>query len=139
MVYDDKAKLDSLVTTKWKKLGYFKQIELKNLIHKMGVFSFGNVTQMTEFVDKEINKYLSIASYTIILMMPFVSLLLLIFFRKKAQKTIRTPDSFIAFTFNDIPVYQYFDGNILNHRAKCFVLGVVHTFCYWIGRVFYHF
>ncbi|AWL79062.1 DUF3667 domain-containing protein [Capnocytophaga canimorsus] len=86
LVYDDKTKLDSLVTTKWKKLGYFKQIELKNLIHKTGVFSFGNVTQMTEFVDKEINKYLSIASYTIILMMPFVSLLLLIFFRKKHKK-----------------------------------------------------
>ncbi|MDO4783440.1 MAG: hypothetical protein Q4A09_09530, partial [Capnocytophaga felis] len=58
----------------------------QNLIYKTGIFSFGNITQMTEFIDTQIGKYLSIVSYTIILMMPFVSLLLLAFFHKKYKK-----------------------------------------------------
>ncbi|GET45900.1 hypothetical protein RCZ01_12020 [Capnocytophaga felis] len=86
LVYDDKFKMDSLITVKWKNLGRFERIELQNLIYKTGIFSFGNITQMTEFIDKQIGKYLSIVSYTIILMMPFVSLLLLAFFHKKYKK-----------------------------------------------------
>ncbi|MFK8283392.1 DUF3667 domain-containing protein [Capnocytophaga canis] len=85
-VYENSSQTDSLITTKWKELDRFEHIKLRNLIKQVGVFTFGTVTQMTEFTDTQIAKYLSITSYTMLLMMPFVSLLLLIFFRKKYKK-----------------------------------------------------
>ncbi|WP_212906142.1 DUF3667 domain-containing protein [Capnocytophaga stomatis] len=85
-VYGNNSKTDSLITAKWKNLGHFERIKLHNSINQTGVFTFGTVNQMTEFIDAQIGKYLSIISYTIILMMPFVSLLLLIFFHKKYKK-----------------------------------------------------
>lgn len=82
-VYGNSSQTDSLITAKWKNIGRFERIKLRNLINQVGIFTFGTVNQMTEFTDVQISKYLSITSYTTLLMMPFVSLLSLIFFRRK--------------------------------------------------------
>ena len=86
LIYENTEKTDSLITAKWGNVSSFEKLRINNFIQKLSIFSFGTVKQMTEFIDFQSEKYLSAISYSMLLMMPVISLLLFIFFRRKQKK-----------------------------------------------------
>ncbi len=74
---------DSLIATHWKNADFLEKAKIKNELQTLGVFSFGTVHQMTEYIDNTIDRILSLSSYTMLLMMPCAALFLLAFYRKK--------------------------------------------------------
>ncbi len=82
-MYDYPQLTDSLIATHWKNADFLEKAKIKNELQTLGVFSFGTVHQMTEYIDNTIDRILSLSSYTMLLMMPCAALFLLAFFRKK--------------------------------------------------------
>lgn len=83
IVLEDPDKTEELIASEWGEVGYFKKRQIKSLLDTSGIFIFSTTSQQMDYIVMQTSKTLTMASYIMFLMMPFLSIFLFLLFRKK--------------------------------------------------------